>query len=638
MLNRLGLFKKSFEITNSCLIFVFLLFMIDIQFAHWNFNKSGYLSALLLIPIKIFMLGGIFGTVIELSSHEEYLISVRRFLKNAKQYWLIYFFISTMVLMFHMFLSVNRFISPRFEIYHVYAHFDLIFSYIIILFIIYGKYLQPNKLNIIKFRISFQNFLCILVLHTAQLFFFYLPYYFLSSWIDIPRISSLMVIYLNLWSNIYIAGSILEQYPDIKNKFSPKNEILFINPLGGGIFYYFSSMFMPHSTPAFIVLRALTPKKYKTREFSFKTWHNSYYSSGKLVAITCFTSNCCDAYKIASEFKKRGSKVVIGGPHVTYLPEEALNYCDSVVIGEAESAWKDIIADYENGSLKKFYRGVALDNCHELVHKELLNSPPCVIKDFLETTRGCKFKCTFCMVPGLSDGKVRTKPIFELVELLKKVRTEFKYVTFIDNNIYSDPTYARELFKAIKPLRLKWSTQCTIDIAKNAETLQLAKEAGCNGFLIGFEISEGSFEKTQGGKLSLADHYLDYAKKIRAKGIRIKAHFIFGFETDRLENLFRFWKFCFSIRPYITIMSVLTPFPGTKVYEDMIQQDRITNLNWRNYGCQSLVFRHDKINSFVLDKLWPAIYFFFFLTTSSMGHFYIAIVAVYNLAHFIRLL
>ena len=113
--------------------------------------------------------------------------------------------------------------------------------------------------------------------------------------------------------------------------------------------------------------------------------------------------------------------------------------------------------------------------------------------------------------------------------------------------------------------------------------------------------------------------YKTYTKRIKKLGIQIKAHFIFGFKTDRLSNLFRFWWFCFCLRPYITVLSILTPYPGTKVYDDMIAEDRIINLNWRNYGSHSLVFRHDRINYFLISKLWPAIYTFFFLTTSLLG-------------------
>jgi len=251
-----------------------------------------------------------------------------------------------------------------------------------------------------------------------------------------------------------------------------------------------------------------------------------------------------------------------------------------------------------------------------------------VIKDVLETTRGCKFKCKFCTVPSLSSGLVRRKKIDDLVELIKKIKHRHKHVLFIDNNIYNDPAHAKELFTALKPLRIRWSTQCTLDIAKNDKMLKLAKESGCRNLLIGFEIAEGSFEKDQGGKLSMVEQYYHFAQKIKKMGINIKAHFIFGFDSDSFKNIFKFWKFCFSIQPFATVLSILTPFPGSALYDEMVEKDQITNLNWRNYGCQSLVFRHAKMNNFILRHIWPAIYLIFLLTTSRIGYYLIILLAL----------
>jgi radical SAM superfamily enzyme YgiQ (UPF0313 family) len=318
----------------------------------------------------------------------------------------------------------------------------------------------------------------------------------------------------------------------------------------------------------------------------------------------------------------------MGGPHVSYLIDEALEYCDSVVIGEAEGIWPQVVADYENKTLKKKYDGASSDDYHRLVHQELLNSPPEVIKDYLETTRGCKFKCHFCTIPSFSGGRTRRKPVFEVVELLEKVKPKYRDVTFIDNNIYSDPTYARELFKALKPLKMRWTTQCTIDIAKNDETLALAKEAGCTGFLFGYEIYNGSQAKEEGGKYSMAENYLRFTNKIKKAGIQIKAHYIFGYDTDSLKSLWRLWKFCFSIRPFFTIVSLLTPLPGSALYDDMVKENRLTNLNWHNYACHALVFRHKQINNTLLSALYPVIYVVFLLTTSQAGFVFLGLILI----------
>ncbi|MCA9403201.1 MAG: B12-binding domain-containing radical SAM protein [Candidatus Omnitrophica bacterium] len=634
MNNPRPLLPAAFHLTNSCILLIFLAFWLDVFFNYFNLTGQSWISAVLIVPLRILMMAGILATIPELASREHYLINRRRFIKNARQYWPLYAFMAAILVLIHMGLVVGGLIPPRFEIYHAFAHFDILIGFFLLHTVFYGKYLEPMKLPGRRVRLSGSEAATVLGIYGLKLFCFYLPYYYQNAVIELPRFASLFIIYLDFLLLAYLAQAMVRTYPELEAEYNPDKEIFFINPLGGGIFYYISSMFMPRHTPAFMVLRALTPEGYRFREFSFKTWHPHYYAPNKLVAITCFTSNCSDAYEIAQEFRRRGSTVVLGGPHVTYMPEEALEFCDSVVLGEAESAWPEIIADYEAGAMKQIYRGHALDNCHELIHAELMKSPPAMVRDFLETTRGCKFRCSFCAVPNLSEGKVRTKSIDDLVQLLKRVRTEYREVTFIDNNIYSDPGYARELFEAIKPLKMRWMTQCTIDVAKNEQTLKLMREAGCQGLLIGFEISEGSFEKQQGGKLSMADNFRIYAQKIREQGIKIKAHFIFGFDSDRLRNLIKFWRFCFSIHPVVTVISVLTPFPGTKVHTDMLREDRITDLNWRNYGGHTLVFRHDHINNFVLRKGWPVIYFFFFSTTSFLGHIYLAVIFVAGVVHF----
>ena len=213
-----------------------------------------------------------------------------------------------------------------------------------------------------------------------------------------------MLNYIHVFEFIFCALYILDHYPEIKEKFSNSKEIFLINPMGAEVVQSVGFSGLRRYPPVFVVLKALSPKTYKFREFNQVLWHERYYKSNVLVCITCFTSNCYEAYKIAKEFKKRGSKVVMGGPHVTYLPHEALAFCDSVVIGQAEGVWREVIRDYENGTLKPQYRGPATEADYAQVHEELLNSPPSIVKEFLETSRGCKFRCHFCTIPALSGG------------------------------------------------------------------------------------------------------------------------------------------------------------------------------------------------------------------------------------------
>ena len=622
--------KKSLAITNSSFFFLLLIYFLNVVFDRMIYLKLGIPAIVFIIPLKILAYGGLLGSLVELVSGEEIVFNFGRFRANAATYWKHYLATVGFPFLIHFILSIKNFIGIELNVFSFFAFINPLLLFILAKVIIENKYarlLGPERKRMV---LTLPIVAALLGLFILTLFIFHLPYILQTADFELSRITGFLHLYLNMLIFTYFSALLLKEYPGVQQVFDIEKEIFLINPLGGGIAFYLSSLFLRMYPPVFVVIKALTPKRYKFREFNRTVWKKHYYKPNKLVAITCFTSNCLDAYRIAREFKERGSKVILGGPHVTYFPDEALEYCDSVVCGESESIWPQVIRDYENDNMQKKYMGVPVNNCHELVYQELLHSPPEIIKDFLETSRGCKFKCHFCTVPSLSQGSLRKQNVVKFVELVKKVRTKYRHVTFIDNNIYSDPAYTKELCLALKPLKIRWATQCTIDIAKNTKLLKLAKDSGCSFFLMGFEISESSLEKSRGGKLALADHFKEYARKVKNLGILIKAHYIFGFESDTFRHLCRFWKFCFVINPYATVLSILTPYPGSQFYYDMIAQDRISNLNWRHYGGQTLVFDHPRMNSLILARVFPIIFVFFLFTTSKLGYFllFLAILTV----------
>ena len=573
---------------------------------------------LVFFPLRICFYSGIYGALIEMMSGEEMIFTWDAFRENVKRLWKMYALIAALPLALH-FLAFVLWPAKNISLAFVSSNFDIILLYLIVSWMIGKKYLSPNQLMKRNVILGYQEAGILLLFYLLQIGLFCFSQMIFIPKLDVLRICLFLSKYIHFLTFLYLAQLILKQYPEVTERFTTGKELILINPVGPGLLEGLASLFIGSYPPAFVVLKALTPQGYRFREFNRVIWRGCYYQSDKLVAITCFTSNCYEAYAIAKEFKKRGSKVILGGPHVTYLPDEALEFCDSVVIGEAEGVWKQVVADYENGTLKKQYLGAAQEDYHEEIHAALLNSPPAVIRDYLETSRGCKFRCHFCTIPSLSDGKVRQKPIFEIVELIEKVRKKYRHVTFIDNNIYNNPAYAKALFEALKPLKIKWSTQCTIDIAKNDEILKLAKESGCSRLLFGYEIFGDSQEKEQRGKLAMADKYIQFTRKIKKMGIQIKAHFIFGHESDRYRDLWSLWKFCFSLQPFFTIVSILTPLPGAALYHDMLKQNRLTNLNWRSYACHALVFRHKNLNSKLMSILYPLLVNFFLFTTSRGG-------------------
>ncbi len=618
-------FPKAVSVLNSLLVFVFMFFMIDAVYAQFQYWHYTWLALIMAIPVKIYCYSGIYGYLVEIVSGQEMVLNFSRIHENAKKYWLLYGLVFAALYVVHFLLYL---IFPAFRFFSFQLFYPLIGIGVLwglVYTIIKDKYFGPLNIAPRNIQMDLKTFGVLLFLYFLEICLTWFPSLMFTADSDWIRATTFALKYLHLLEVVYCAFLIFDGYKEIPQQFDDAKEIFLVNPISGGVLDGVAFLFVRGYPPVFVVLKALS-KGYQFREFNRMIWRDRYYKSNKLVAITCFTSNCAEAYKIAKEFRKRGSKVIMGGSHVTYLPDEALAFCDSVVIGEAEGVWKEVISDYEQGALKLKYMGTAVEDYYKEVHQELLASPPYIIKEFLETTRGCKYRCHFCTIPSLSGGRTRKKPVSEIVELINKIKHKYRMVDFIDNNIYSDPGYAKDLFTALKPLKIKWRTQCTIDIAKNTETLRLAKESGCAGFLFGYEIFGGSLEKQQGGKFAMARRYLEYTKIIKEAGIKIKAHFIFGFDSDNFRNIFRLWKFCFDIMPLWTIVSVLTPLPGSRTYYDMLTENRITNLNWRNYAMHNLVIRHPQMDHQVVSKIFPFIRTFFIFTTSSAGLVLLSIV------------
>jgi len=388
------------------MVCLLIIYMLDVLYARWFYLGVGILSFIIIVPAKIFIVSGILGAIIDLTSGEKLLLGIDQIKNNAKRFWKVYLCLMICPLLLHMLWTFSGMNIFSVTAYTVYNHLYILIACALAFIMIKEKYLKQLNLPRRKIRVSGKSSLIIAICYFIQISIYHFSSNVQMGNVLIPRISQFFINYLDLFFLIFFACNIIKEFPEIEKNFHSEKELYLINPIGSGSAYYFTSMCYYKFSPFIIVLKALTPKNYRFRVFDRRVWNDRYYAPNKLVAITCFTSNCADAYQIAKKFRQRGSTVIMGGPHVTYLPDEALEHCDSVVIGESESVWKDIIEDYEQNTLKKKYVGTALDECHTMVQKELINSPPSIIRDSLETTRGCKFTCRFCAVPSLSNGRV----------------------------------------------------------------------------------------------------------------------------------------------------------------------------------------------------------------------------------------
>ena len=267
-------------------------------------------------------------------------------------------------------------------------------------------------------------------------------------------------------------------------------------------------------TFSLFIIPALTPPEYRVTIFNQKLfWADRDFVGGRLVGISCATANAVSSYRIADRFRKAGSKVVMGGIHVSALPQEALEHCDAVVIGEAESVWPQIVGDYEKGELKKIYEGKPLDDyfspCFDYFMK--LDGRT-LYRTGLILSRGCKYRCEFCAPMGGKPRFIKMDQAMALIErVIRTVPRVFALkpdLSFRDDNIFSDPSYAKELFRQLIPLNIRWQANSSLDIAFDDEALRLAQASGCRSLFIGFEtMYPQRFAKTSLAGVRTPDDY-----------------------------------------------------------------------------------------------------------------------------------
>jgi radical SAM superfamily enzyme YgiQ (UPF0313 family) len=328
-----------------------------------------------------------------------------------------------------------------------------------------------------------------------------------------------------------------------------------------------------------------------------------------LVGITGFSAEMPSAYGIADGFRKKGVKVVMGGIHVSALPEEALEHADSVVVGEAEPVWEELLEDFKNGGLKPIYRGKRLVDMPDMPipRRDLLDRKMYVsCFNTIQATRGCPFDCDFCIVTAFFGKTFRTRPVEEVIEEIKGFDTRDFF--FLDDNITGKPAYAKELFKALIPLKRTWGAQTTINLARNEELLSLYAKSGGKYAYIGFETLSEKNLKKMNKSWNSREGYREYVKRIHKAGINIIGSFILGLDEDGPSVFKDTLDFIMDTGIDAAQFHVLTPFPGTRLYERLESEGRITDREWAKYHLGEVVFEPKGMTSDELQQGYWWIY------------------------------
>lgn len=375
-------------------------------------------------------------------------------------------------------------------------------------------------------------------------------------------------------------------------------KVLLISPARDKHAYTNKGVMIPQL--ALFILEGLTPKKHQVKIVEEEHMPIDFEEDCDIVGISFMTSNARRAYNISKEFKKRGKKIILGGIHPTILPDEALQYADAVVIGEAEGVWEQVLQDIENNCLKKKYHVPNPDltryipkDFSALRSKRMFNLFP------IMTTRGCPYNCDFCCVSKIFGTKVKHIPVENVVRDI--VESKAKKFIFLDDNIIGNQHYARKLFTAIKPLKIRWLAQASISFAKNTELMKLAKDSGCKGLFIGLETVVESQLKNLKKLDDKIENVSQALKKIRKMGIIIQASVIFGFDNDTYQTFRDTLKFLIKNHICSASFNILTPYPGTKTYDEFKKNGRIINDRWEYYDHHTVVFRPAKMTPLELQ-------------------------------------
>lgn len=329
-------------------------------------------------------------------------------------------------------------------------------------------------------------------------------------------------------------------------------------------------------------LAGLTPKDVETRFYDDRMEVIPFDEPADLVAMSVETYTARRAYQIASEYRRRGVPVVMGGFHPSLCPDEVAQHAEAVVTGEAEELWPRVLDDARHGRLEKFYRSTGRTDLTGLrPDRSIFRGKRYLPIGLVEAGRGCHFRCDFCAVQTVFKQSQTRRPPDQIIAELAALKRTKKLFFFVDDNITSNLAQAKEFFRALIPLGIRWVGQSSINAAHDEEFLELLVKSGCQGVLIGFEslnprnlaAMNKTFNTARGG-------FTKALANLRKHRVRVYGTFVFGYDGDTPESFAETVDFAEEHAFYIAAFNHLTPFPGTPLYARLAQEKRLLYDAW----------------------------------------------------------
>lgn len=324
-----------------------------------------------------------------------------------------------------------------------------------------------------------------------------------------------------------------------------------------------------------------------------------------LVGITVNTRTSTRAYQIADGFRSRGVPVVLGGIHPKMAQYEAIRHANSIVLGEAEGIWTQLLEDFKNRRLRTIYSN---------------NMPPCLENspspkrylfqankydtiNLVQTSRGCTYGCNFCSVSAFYGKRVRLRPVDNVIVEIKSLNGDELF--FVDDNIFGNPGYAKQLLTRLVPLKKKWVGQASVTVANKCKVLKLLHKSGCQGLLVGFETTSTESLNEAAKYHNVQNDYLESIRKLHDNGIPILGSFIVGFDSDDKHCFERILEFALKSKIDVIDVHLLAPYPGTAIYKKMKNEKRLLDdIWWLKYSDNDVVFRPKLMTREELHQGW----------------------------------
>jgi radical SAM superfamily enzyme YgiQ (UPF0313 family) len=304
-----------------------------------------------------------------------------------------------------------------------------------------------------------------------------------------------------------------------------------------------------------------------------------------LVCITVDSINARRSYEIAAEFQKRGVKVILGGMHVTLLPDEASQHADAIVVGDAEPVWKQLMADAKAGHLQKVYNapfGIPQDGC--MPNRDIFKGKNYLPISLMQFSRGCNYNCSFCSVSKFFHHSHKCRRVDDVLAEIEQ--NKLKTILFVDDNMVSDKEELKVFLRELIPLKIRWASQSSIDMVADKELLRLMVDSGCAGNLIGFDsININTLEWfNKSPNMRDFNSYRQQLELLRDHGLLTWASFMFGNDFDTMDTIDKTVEFAIKNKFALAYFHILMPYPGTKIYEQFQSEDRLLyDGHWWNH-------------------------------------------------------